>query len=58
MCNPDSRVSDPHPFHVDPNPGFEKFADADTDPGCDKFADHDPDPGLHKKKLLFLYNKK
>jgi len=32
---------DPHPFHADPDPdpGFEKFADADPDPdpGCGKF---------------------
>ena len=39
------RVSDPHPFH--PDPGFDKFADADPDPESDKFADPDPDPGLH-----------
>jgi len=31
------RVSDPHPFHADP----------DQDPGFDKFADADPDPVLH-----------
>jgi len=42
-----SRVSDPHPFHADPDPGFETFADADPDPGCEKFVDPDPDPGLH-----------
>jgi len=43
------RVSDPHPFHADPDPGLEKFADADPnpDPGCAKFAD--PDPGLYFK---------
>jgi len=41
------RVSDPHPFQADPDPGFEIFLDADLDPdpGCEKFAD--PDPGLY-----------
>jgi len=24
-----TRVSDPHPFHADPDPGFEIYADAD-----------------------------
>jgi len=36
----------PHPFHADPDPEFEIFADADSDPGCEIFADPDPDPGL------------
>jgi len=42
-----SRVSDPHPFHADPDPdpGLEIFADADPNPACENFAD--PDPGLH-----------
>jgi len=41
------------------DPGFEKFADADTDPGCEKFEDPDPDPGLHfYQKLVFIYVKK
>jgi len=26
-----TRVSDPHPFHADPDLGFEKFGDADPD---------------------------
>jgi len=43
------RVSDPHPFNADPDPGFEKFADLDQDPGCEKFAD--PDPVLHFTKI-------
>jgi len=39
------QISDP--FHADPDPGFEKFADADPDhdPGCKIFAA--PDLGLH-----------
>jgi len=57
------RVSDPHPFHADPDPnqGFDKFAyaDPDQDPGCEKFVDTDPDPGLHfYKKIMFVYVKK
>jgi len=46
-----SRVSDPHPFH----------ADTDPDPGLEKFADADPDldPGLHFcKKIVLIYVKK
>jgi len=42
-----------------PDPGFDKFADADPnpDPGCEKFAD--PDLGLHiYQKLMFTYVKK
>jgi len=31
-----SRVSDPHLFHTDPDPGFKIFAD--PDPGCEIFA--------------------
>jgi len=27
------KVSDPHPFHADPNPGFKMFADPDLDQG-------------------------
>jgi len=27
------RVSDPHPFHADPDPGFEKIAYPDSQPG-------------------------
>jgi len=54
-----SRVSDPHPFYADPDPGFEKFADADPDPdpGWEKFAE--PDPGLHfYYKSVFIDVKK
>ena len=47
-CGAIARVSDPHPFLADPDPGFEKFADADPDPGCEKFADPDPYPGCEK----------
>jgi len=32
-----SRVSDPHPFHGDPDPGFYIFADPDT--GFEIFAE-------------------
>jgi len=31
--NKTTRVADPHPFHADPGPGFEIFAD--PDPGLD-----------------------
>jgi len=50
-----TRVSDPHPFHANPDPGFEIFADADRDPdlGCEKFAD--PDPGLHLYQKIRVY---
>jgi len=50
------RVSDPHPFHADPDPVFDKFADADPDPGCEKFANPDPDPG-HQKISVYLRKK-
>ena len=35
-CEAIARVSDPHPFLAAPDPGFEKFADADPNPGCEK----------------------
>jgi len=40
------RVSDPHPFHADPDPdkGFQIFVDPGPYPGFEIFAD--PDPGL------------
>jgi len=37
-----TRVSDPHPFHADPDPVFEKIAD--PDPGFEIIEN--PDPGL------------
>ena len=54
---PSTRVSDPNPFHTDPDPdpGFQIFADpdADPDPGVEIFAD--PDWGLDLfQKLLFF----
>ena len=57
-------VSDPHPFHKDPDPGFQIFAD--PDPGFQIFADPDPwfeifadpDKGLDFfHKFLFLGEK-
>jgi len=41
-----TRVSDPHPFHADPDPGFEIFADLDPDSGFEIFPDLDPDSGF------------
>jgi len=46
-------VSDPHPFHADPDPGFEKFAEPDPYPGCEKFAD--PDPSVHFYPKISVY---
>jgi len=39
-----TRVSDPHPFPADSDPGFEKFGDADADP--------DPGPYLYRKNSV------
>jgi len=59
-----TRVSDPHPFHADPNPGFQIFADPDpgfeifADLGFGIFKDLDPDPGLDFFQTLWLINEK
>jgi len=47
-------VSDPHPFHADPDPGFEIFADVDPDPRCEKFADPDPRLQFHQRMSALL----
>jgi len=54
-----SRVSDPHIFHADPDPGFEIFKDADPGPDleCKIFANPDPDPGLIQKLGVFYVKK-
>jgi len=33
-----AKVPDPHPFHADPDPGFEINADPDPDLGLDFFS--------------------
>jgi len=49
------RVLDPHPFYVDPDPGFEKIPDLDL--GFEIFADPDADPGLDFSQiLLFIFH--
>jgi len=40
------RVSYPHPFNADQDPGFEIFEDPDLDPGFEIFEDPDLDPGF------------
>jgi len=44
-------VSDPHPFHADPDPEFEIIAD--QDPRIESFADPDPRLDLFQKLVFF-----
>jgi len=51
------RISDPHPFHADPDPGFEKFADPDPDPGCEKICGSGTRSSFLQKISVYLRKK-
>ena len=47
-----SRVSDPYPFHADPDPELEIFADLDPDPWCEIFAGLNPELDFFPKIMV------
>jgi len=49
-----SRVSDPHQFHADLDPGFDIFADPDSDPGFEICAHLDPGFDFSKINVVFF----
>jgi len=51
-------VLDPHPFHADPDTGFQILADPYPDPGFEIFVDPNSGLDFFLQKLVFLREKK